>query len=211
MKSIKFLFLPIFVFVLIVWLIINIRTLETPLEFGEILLNTSLIKLILTIFLPLALIFLNKELKPKSGIYFGQEKNSIFIAWTSFYLIGPACIGFLIIGLLGWSFKDWYGSSTLAVIFLIVLYFIPKITNKLQTQNEIDKKNLNIITILICLSTITTIISIFFQIESSIFFKTLYFFFIVAVGEELLFRGYLQSSFNIFFGKKFKIGTVKFG
>jgi membrane protease YdiL (CAAX protease family) len=34
---------------------------------------------------------------------------------------------------------------------------------------------------------------------------------VVAVGEELLFRGYLQSSFNLIFGKTFKVENVTFG
>ena len=41
--------------------------------------------------------------------------------------------------------------------------------------------------------------------------KVLYYIFIVGLGEELLFRGYLQSSFNRYFGKSFNIGDVKFG
>lgn len=204
--------MPILIYGFVVWTMANIKTWDFETELSKkVLLNTSFVKLILTIFLPLVLILTIKKLKFNSGIYFGQKKNSFLIAWTSFYLIGPACIGFLLIGLLGWSFKDWGGSMVLAIIFTIVLCFIPKLTRSLATQNESEKKDLKLFITLVFLSFITALISIFFQNTNPILFKFLYFIFIIAVGEELLFRGYLQSSFNLFFGKNFKIGTVKFG
>ena len=48
-------------------------------------------------------------------------------------------------------------------------------------------------------------------VQVSVVSKILYYIFIVGLGEELLFRGYLQSSFNRYFGKSFNIGSVKFG
>ena len=212
MKTVKFLLLPIFTYCLFIWTIINIKTWNYQTELSKkIFTNTSFVKLMLTILLPIILILTIKKLKLNSGIYFGQKKNSFLIAWTSFRLIGPACIGFLIIGLLGWSFKDWYGSIVLATIFTIALCFIPKLTQKLITQNESEKKRLKPAVILLILSVITTLVSIFVKNINPIFFKAMYFIFIVAVGEELFFRGYIQSSFNLFFGKKFQIGTVKLG
>ena len=212
MKAIKFLFLPLATFTIIVLGFFNSKLLEFRpfiMENGDI--NTNLIKLLLMIFLPMIIIFSLKELKAKSGLYFENKKDSALLSWTCFYLLGPACIGFPLIGLLGFSFKDWGGSIILSGIFLIVLYFIPKITKTLPTVKEADKGSLKGIISLISLSILTVTLSLFSFDENLIFFKVLYFFFIVGVGEEILFRGYLQSSFNLYFGKKFKFGDVTFG
>lgn len=181
--------------------------------FGIYILISSMVflKLILTILLPFLLIISSKKIKPISGIYFGQINNSIQIAAKSFSLIGPACFGFWLIGLLGWSFKDWYGSIAMSVLFAIALFFIPKVTRTLSANDETEKKNLTGIYLLVLIAVITTVVLIILPNPDSIVKKILYYFFIVAVGEELLFRGYLQSSFNLVFNKKFKIGNVSFG
>ena len=212
MKTIKFLLLPILTFVLLVWTIVNIKTWDFQNELSKkVFMNTYVIKFTLTILLPLVLILIIKKLRLSSGIHFGQKKNSLLIAWASFRLIGPACTGFFIIGLLGWSFKDWCGSILLTTMFSIALCFIPKLTQRLLTHNESEKKDLKLPIILFFLTFITTLISIFFKNINPIFLKAMYLIFTVAVGEELFFRGYMQSSFNLFFGKNFKIGTVRFG
>lgn len=117
---------------------------------------------------------------------------------------------FLLIGILGWEFQDWLGSLTLSLVYLVVFYFIPKVTNKLPTRNNIitPNKSINLFTFL----SILTIIFAYFSYEYiPVISKILYYIFIVGLGEELLFRGYLQSSFNRYFGKSFSIGKVKFG
>lgn len=65
--------------------------------------------------------------------------------------------------------------------------------------------------IFVFLSMLTILIAFFTYEYVPIISKILYYLFIVGLGEELLFRGYFQSSFNRFFGKSFKIANVKFG
>jgi len=190
----------------------NIKTLNLEsLGFPQLTSDKLFIKLILTILLPLLLIVSNKELRQRSGIYFGQMKNSLLIAWTSFYAIGPASSTFALIGLFGWTFKDWPGSIMVSTAFLVALFIIPKITQRLSSPNEKKKHSLKYGFLLLLLSVLSVVVSLTTENRSSILLKALYYLFIVAVGEELLFRGYLQSSFNLFFGKKFKIRNVEFG
>ena len=76
MKAIKFLFLPLATFTIIVLGFFNSKLLEFRpfiMENGDI--NTNLIKLLLMIFLPMIIIFSLKELKAKSGLYFENKKE----------------------------------------------------------------------------------------------------------------------------------------
>ena len=76
MKAIKFLFLPLATFTIIVLGFFNSKLLEFRpfiMENGDI--NTNLIKLLLMIFLPMIIIFSLKELKAKSGLYFENKKD----------------------------------------------------------------------------------------------------------------------------------------
>lgn len=212
MKTIKYFILPIAVFALIVWCLLDSKSwsfFPFLLEDGKH--NMTLVKFLLTIILPVGLIFLVKELRHQSGIYFGNEKKSALLAWTCFYIIGPSCMTFWLIAALGFSFKDWYGSMILSAVFLIVLYFIPKITAKISPSNELEKSNLKGIFLFVGLSVLTVLLGTFVIERNTILFKLLYFAFIVALGEEVLFRGYIQSSFNLYFGKSFSIGAVDVG
>jgi len=212
MKALKYLIFPLIIFSVLVWILANKEALHYEFFNGSILYsNAVFLKLLLTVILPLLLINITLGLKPKSGIYFGQMKNSFFIAVKSFSLVGPACLSFVIIGFLGWSFTSWHGAITATVFFSTALVFIPKVTRKLSTRDEVEKKNLKIIYLLATISTLTFIVLLVLTDLNPILRNIFYFFFIVAVGEELLFRGYLQSSFNLFFGKYFKIYDVRFG
>lgn len=111
---------------------------------------------------------------------------------------------------MGWNFEDWPGSIALSGAFLLVLYFIPRTTEKLPSRSAIHVPNRNIL-LVVSLSIITLLLAHlsydFFPFAS----KLLYYLFIVALGEELFFRGYFQSSVNRYFGKSFKLGEVSFG
>jgi len=116
----------------------------------------------------------------------------------------------LLIGILGWGFADWSGSLTLSVVYFVAFYFITKITFRLPTRDHIVTPNKRINAFVI-FSMLTVIIAYFTFEYIPVISKILYHIFIVGLGEELLFRGYLQSSFNRYFGKSFNIGNVKFG
>ena len=61
------------------------------------------------------------------------------------------------------------------------------------------------------LSLTTCLIAYFTYDSIPVFSKILYYLFIVGLGEELVFRGYLQSSFNRWFGKPWQISGFQFG
>ena len=106
---------------------------------------------------------------------------------------------------MGISRLAWF--TNIEYSLFLVFYFVPKITNKLPTRNNITVPN-NSISVFTVMSIATITFAYEFVPTLS---KILYSIFIVGLGEELLFRGYIQSSFNRYFGQSFSIGDVKFG
>lgn len=164
----------------------------------------------MTIIFPLALMHLLYKNKSDFGIYFPEYSASFKLTWRTLAVIGPACMTFLLIGYMGWGYDDWKGGAVLSVAFLIAFYFVPKITSNLPARNSIKTPN-NSINLLVLISAFTLVIAYFTYEYVPLASKILYYIFIVALGEEILFRGYIQSSLNRYFGKPFKIKGVHFG
>ncbi len=207
---VKALLFPILVLVLILFVFLNVK--HIPLDFNEkddIVLR-YFVKFIMTIIFPLALIHLFYKNKGDFGIYFPKFSEAFKLSIRAYAIGGPAGITFLLIGMLGWGFADWPGSLTLTIVYLLVFYFVPKVTSKLPTRATITTAN-NQINGFVIFGMLTLVIAYFTYAYIPVVSKILYYIFIVGLGEELLFRGYMQSSFNSYFGKSFHIGNVKFG
>ena len=206
----KNLIFPILVWAVIIIVFLNVKNIPYNFTAKDNIVLRYLVKFVMTIIFPLVLIHLLFKNKSDFGIYFPKFSDSFKLSLRAYAISGPAGMTFLLIGILGWEFQDWLGSLTLSLVYLVVFYFIPKVTNKLPTRNNIitPNKSINLFTFL----SILTIIFAYFSYEYiPVISKILYYIFIVGLGEELLFRGYLQSSFNRYFGKSFSIGKVKFG
>lgn len=206
----KDLILPILVWAAIILVFLNIKHIPYDFSDKDSVVVRYFAKVIMTIVFPLAIIYLFYSNKSDFGIYFPKLLDSGKLSIRAYAVGGPAGITFLIIGLLGWKFDDWAGAITLSIVYLIVFYFIPKVTSSLATRNAIDSPN-NSILVFVLFSFLTVIFAYFTYGHIPILSKILYYLFVVGLGEELLFRGYLQSSFNRFFGKPFTIGDVQFG
>lgn len=204
------LILPFLVWVMIIIVFLNVKNIPVNLTEKNHLVFRYFVKFVMTILFPLGLIyFLNKN-KGDFGIYFPKFSDSFKLSFRAYAVGGPAGISFWIIAAFGWGFADWPGSLILSIAYLIVFYFVPRVTKKMPTRDGIDVPNRRII-IFVVLSMVTIIFAYVTYEHAPIVSKILYYIFIVGLGEELLFRGYFQSSFNRFFGKAFKIGNVKFG
>ncbi|MEK6153101.1 CPBP family intramembrane glutamic endopeptidase [Flavobacteriaceae bacterium 3-367] len=202
--------LPVISWGIIILVFLNVKNI--PYEFSEkdgVVLR-YFVKVVMTIVFPLVLIHLLYKNKSDFGIYFPKFWTSFKLSLWAYAVGGPAGIVFMLIGLFGWRFSDWPGALCLALAYLLVFYFVPKVVKSLPTRNSIALPNKG--TIVFVLFSLATVIFAYFTYEyipkAS---KILYYIFIVGLGEELLFRGYIQSSFNSYFGKPFHIGNVKFG
>ncbi len=169
-----------------------------------------LAKFVMTIAFPLVLIKLLYQNKSDFGIHFPEFWDSFKLSLNAYAIGGPAGITFVLIGILGWGYTDWPGSLLLSAVYLVVFYFVPIFTRRLPTRNSIDIPNRRFTTFVNF--SLTTVVVAYLTYEGlPVISKILYYIFIVGLGEEMLFRGYLQSSFNRYFGKSFSIGDVKFG
>ena len=206
----KYLIIPILVWASIIVVFLNVKNIPYDFTAKDLVVLRYFVKSIMTILLPLVLIHLLFKNKSDFGVYFPKFSESFKLSLRAYAIGGPAGMTFLLIAILGWGFQDWLGSLTLSIVYLVVFYFIPKVTNKLPTRNNIITPNKRI-TVFSIFSISTVILAYFTYEYIPILSKILYYIFIVGLGEELLFRGYLQSSFNRYFGKSFIIGKVKFG
>ena len=210
-KSIgKNLLLPILIWAGIIVVFLNVKHIPYDFSEKEALVVRYLVKVIFTVTLPLLFIHLLYKEKSDFGIYLPKLTDSLKLTFRSFGVVGPAGMTFLLIGTLGLTFADWGGSFILTAVYLLVLYFIPKITKSLPTRDHLKTHNnkMSTFAVLGMLTVIVTYATVDWVPQIS---KAMYYLFIVGLGEELLFRGYMQSAFNRYFGKPFRIGNVSFG
>jgi len=206
----KDLIFPILIWAGIIVAFLNVKNI--PLDFTDTQ-NIALryfVKFVMTILVPLAFIHFLYKNKSDFGIYFPKFSDSFKLSIRAYAVGGPAGIVFWLIAMVGWGFEDWYGSITLTIVYVLVFYFIIKITHKLPSRAAVIIPNKGIL-LFTFLSLFTCGVAYFTYEYIPLLSKILYYLFIVGLGEELLFRGYLQSSFNRYFGKSFHIGNVNFG
>lgn len=206
----KHLLFPMLVWAVIIVVFLNVKNIPYDFTAKDGLVLRYFVKFLMTIVVPLALIHLLFKDRSDFGIYFPKLSDSFKLSLRAYAIGGPASMAFLLIAALGWGFQDWLGSLTLSIVYLIVFYLVPKVTNSLPTRDHIVTPN-NGTTSFAILSMLTVAFAYFTYEYIPVFSKILYYLFIVGLGEELLFRGYMQSSFNRYFGKPFNIGKVKFG
>lgn len=210
-KSIfKDLILPILVWTGVIFVFLNVRHLPFELSDKDGIVLRYAVKVIMTILIPLGVIHLLYKNKSDFGLNFPKYSDSIKLTLRSYAIVGPAGITFLLIGMLGLGFADWGGSLILSAVYLVVFYLIPKLTRSLPTRDHIIDSNKGI-TAFTFLSLATVAIAYFTYEQVPAISKILYYMFIVGLGEELLCRGYMQSAFNRYFGRPFKIGDVSYG
>jgi len=206
----KNLILPILIWTGIIVVFLNVKHIPYDFTGKNNLVLRYFVKFLVTIVFPLLLIHLLYKNKGDFGIYFPKFLGSFKLSLRAYMICGPAGVTFLLIAIFGWGFDDWYGSITLSIVYLLVFYFVPKITKRLPTRVAIIAPNKRII-VFVVFSLLTVVIAYFTYAYVPVISKILYYLFIVGLGEELLFRGYMQSAFNRYFGKPFSIGNVKFG
>ena len=201
---------PFLIWAGVILLFVNVKHLPFELdENGQLALRHAT-KIMGTIFLPLALIFLLHKNKADFGIYFPKTKGALRLAWQAYAIGGPACMTFLYIGLMGWGLHDWPSAMSLAAVFSLVAYVIPRITKNLANDLP-SQKSLKPIFLFVILSLVTLVVAYFTNGLVPYLWRVLYYLFIVALGEEMFFRGYMQSAMNRYFGKPFSMGGVSFG
>ncbi len=204
------LILPIVVWILVIVVFLNVKNIPFSFSEKDAIVLGYFVKFVMTIIFPMVVIDLIYKNKRNFGVFFSKFSSSFKLSLRAYTVAGPAGITFLLIGIFGWGFDDWIGSFILTVVYFIAFYFVLKVTAKLPSRRTLIPPNKQIAVYIIC-SLLTIVFTYFTYATIPWFSKILYYIFIVGLGEELLFRGYIQSSFNVFFGKPFRLGNVNFG
>lgn len=206
----KDLIVPLFIWGLVIFVFLNVKYFPVELSEKDSLVLRYFVKAFMMAVIPFGIIHLLYRKREDFGIYFPTFSDSFKLTIRAYAVAGPAGMTFLLIGWLGWSFTDWPGALTLSAVYLLVLFLVLKITMPLLTRAHIQTPN-KLIHLFLGLTLLTVLIAYVSYNQAPVVSKIFYYLFIVGFGEELLFRGYLQSSFNRYFGKPFSIANIQFG
>lgn len=159
---------------------------------------------------PTIIILLRRNKFQQFGIQITNFTFSGKLVMQAFSVIGPACMGFWVVSLFGWSVKEWKGALSLTVIFAIasfVALIVIKPLKHPKKQYQIRQSAL----IFYLAPLLLMLVSAMSFPKVSIVSGIIHYFVFVGFGEELLFRGYVQSRLNQVFAKKFSLFGIQFG
>jgi len=189
------------VFVLI-WLILALVGLS-PLGDWErqITGRFNFIEYTLIIAITLLVLVISRKNLASYGISFRNLRHHLDIAVTAFL---PVALGYLPIAFIGNNHKQWWGSLIMTGVNIAVLFFLGWMLRRKPTRNEsgIFVGALLLITV----SNLTQRAPLDNPLSGFI-----YYIFFVGFGEELLFRGYIQSRLNEAWGRPFRFFGVPWG
>ena len=151
------------------------------------------------IIFPLLLLVVTRRNLADYGLSFRNLPYHLDIAATAFVPVALASAAFAFV-----DYREWHGSLILAVLKISVLFATAWLLKRKPSANG---KGVLLSTFLPLLFIGLTLGTRMGNAVSAI----LFYLFFVGLGEELLFRGYIQSRLNVAFGKPFKFIGVNCG
>ena len=168
-------------------------------EWERQVLKRSFIEYIVMIGVPLLILLATRRNLAHYGISIHNLRYHLDITATAFVpmAIGVAGAGFV-------NYKLWWGAFIMAGVQIAVLFVLGRVLTPKITQDESSK----IVGAILVISFSNLAKSAFLgNAISALFFYV----FFLGLGEELLFRGYIQSRLNDAFGKPFQFYGVHWG
>ncbi len=185
--------------------VVNIRALQIEI-FGE----PIIAKAVFFILLPLIIIKLKGEKPGEYGINFNNLSYHLKIGLKSLAIVLLADAAFPLVTALGMSYKDWGGALILSLANIVALVLVALFLRKNPTYQEQPASAHRILfffLIFIALAILSALTLPLGKQVSGFTFGLL----TTGFGEEILFRGYIQSRLNRAFGKPFYIWGVRWG
>ncbi len=189
------------VFILI-WLILALVGLSPLGEWErQVAGRFSFIEYALIISITLLILVITRRDLASYGISLRNFRYHLDIAVTAFL---PVAIGYLPIAFIGDNHKQWWGSLIMAGVTIVDLFFLGWMLRRKPTRNESG-----IVVgalLLITFSNLTQKAPLDNPVSGFV-----YYIFFLGFGEELLFRGYIQSRLNEAWGRPYKFYGVPWG
>ena len=161
--------------------------------------NRSFLEYALMIAFPLFLLVVSRRNLADYGVSLKNLKYHLDIAMTGFVPVAIASVPLAFL-----NYKQWDGALILAWIQIALLFVLGWLLKSKPTSNEngvlAGFALVWLFSDLISKATLGNAISAFF-----------FYILFVGLGEELLFRGYIQSRLNVAFGKSFQFFGVSWG
>lgn len=151
------------------------------------------------IIIPLLLLLVTRRNLAAYGLSLQNVSYHLDIAATAFVPVAIASAAFAFV-----DYTEWHGSLILAGLRIAVLLATGWLLKRKPTANERG----------ILLSTVLPVICIELAIGARLgnaLSAIVFYLFFVGFGEELLFRGYIQSRLNVAFGRPYKFMGVNYG
>jgi membrane protease YdiL (CAAX protease family) len=164
-------------------------------------------KVVFFILLPMLIIKLRHE---RLGLYGISFNNLPYHLKISAKAILPATLVFAPGQVLGLSYMDWNGALVLSLTHIVALVIIARLLKHDRTQQEEMETGRQILFFFLIFSGFAMLSAVTLPLGKQVGGFT-FGLFASGFGEEILFRGYIQSRLNHVFGKPFSFFDVRWG
>lgn len=171
---------------------------------------------ILWFIIPLLLIF-GLRRKPKNyGLTLEGASKNIDLTMSAFGFFILTNVGFFAVVLLGWSYLEPIGALVITGFFIVSLIFIVRLISSkykdfrdVQIPTKTHRTNVLVILILLLMPILLGLVlnKLTITLVSTVIWQFIF----SGFGEEVFFRGYIQSRLNTAFGRPYEWKSIKFG
>ena len=166
--------------------------------------------------IPALMVYGLRRNRQSYGLTLKLVPTSIDLTLNAFPYFVLTNVGFMVLVLLGWSFLDPVGALLLTGVMGLALWLITRmVAKKYASFDEVEipeqehKKNLLVVILVLLLP---IILGVFLNKISLMLVSTVVWQFVFSgFGEEVFFRGYIQSRLNMAFGRPYEWRGISFG
>jgi membrane protease YdiL (CAAX protease family) len=181
----------------ITWLLMAAVVISPVFEWERQVTNRAFLVYTVMIAFPLLLLVVSRRNLASYGISLKNLKYHLDVALTAFVPVAIASVPLMFL-----DYTRWDGALILAVIEIVVLFVLGRLLKNKLTGNGILIGGV----LLIINSSLASKATLGNSISALVFYV-----FFLGLGEELLFRGYIQSRLNTAFGRPFQFFGVNWG
>lgn len=185
--------------------VVNLRALQIEV-FGE----PIIAKAVFFILLPLIIIKLKGEKPGEYGITFDNLSYHLKIGLKSLAIVLLADAAFVLVNALGMSYKDWGGALILSFSNIMALVLVALFLRKNPTYQEQPASAHRILFFFLIFIALAILSALTLPLGKPVGGFT-FGLFTTGFGEEILFRGYIQSRLNRALGRPFSFYGVRWG